>query len=84
MELLLIINKGSNFYNNINSDNYNSLYEIINSILKKYEISNENDTHSYSYYIKIDDTTNLSILDNIITEIEEEFQLYINTNKFNI
>ena len=84
IELCIMINKGNNFYDNINSDN-STLDIIISSIIKKYEMLNDS---SYIYtnlhFIKIDDPTDLSILDNIIKEIEKELDLYLNTKKFNI
>ncbi len=67
------------------SENEN-LYKIITSVLNKYEIKDDDVywDRPNVYDIQIKDTNDLTILDDIITEIEEEFNVYINTKKFNI
>jgi len=83
LELCVILERRN--YDDFKSKN-NDIYDIITSALNKYETID-----AYIYWdrsnvhdIKIIDKNDLSILDNIIKEIEIEFDFYINTKKFNI
>lgn len=83
LELTIILDRHN--YEDFKSKN-NDIYDIITSVIKKYETIDDDIYWSrpHVHDIKITDENKLTILDNIITEIEKEFNFYITTKKFNI
>jgi len=83
LELTILLERRN--YDEFKSKN-NVLYDVMTSVINKYETFDPDIywDRKHIHDIKIEDKNNLTILDNIITEIEKEFNLYIETNKFNI
>jgi len=72
-------------YDDFKSHN-DDMYNIMTSVINKYQTLDDDIYWKIEHIhdIKIQDVNDLTILDNIIREIEEEFNFYISTKKFNI
>lgn len=71
------------YYRDDRNSNNKELYNIFDKVLEKYE-----EERSFYYRqchdIKIEDTNNLSVLNNIYNDVKNEFEIYINSKKYNL
>ena len=80
MELTIILNYfKENAYKTYNKE----LYDIFDKVLEKYQ-EEQSLYYRYCYDIKIYDINDLSILDNIYNDLKNEFDFYLQTQKYNL